>query len=663
MNGTDLLTAYRSSRSEGAFTELVRRYTNLVYSVAQRRLANSPLAEEVTQSVFLRLAQAAPKVTNESALVGWLHRTTVNLAIDVWRSESRRRAREQQASVMEATPAEDARLWSQMAPQLDEALNQLSDEDREAVLLRFYAQQRMREVGQALGVSEDAAKMRVSRAVDRLRERLALRGVSCSAAGLAGMMAERSVEAAPSHLLPRLVARKFAASAGGTGTAWLLSNAKLAAVLAALLGVGLWLVTLLRQPHDADHRPALKTAAEGSAGAPAPIPRPSFPKLTAPAAVEADTSVLDNIRLRLHVVDAETGAGLPYARVRPVYFYVGGVREGHNPPTDPDGTVAIPEPDKSGFLGMNIFVAAEGHVPKGLSWHETNRTNYTIKLDPALSVGGTVVDEQNQPVASVKISVDTPGLNPDQPENVAFNAGNSEVTADVSGRWVCPYVPREYESVKLILTCSGYAETEALVPVGKSESMNAILVIKRGFTVTGRVLDPEGRPIADAKVRELHNNGRGKKSTQTADDGTFTLCGVWVPEPSEPKMNLIVQAKGFAPQIQMVQCNETTNFANFALTKASLFRGRVVDEAGGPIPNATVATYATVLADGGSDGLDKYEWQTHADAEGRFEWDSAPAESVWFGFEAEGFERIRPLALLPDGSEYEIKLTRKAINP
>ena len=67
-------------------------------------------------------------------------------------------------------------------------------------------------------------------------------------------------------------------------------------------------------------------------------------------------------------------------------------------------------------------------------------------------------------------------------------------------------------------------------------------------------------------------------------------------------MRLIVQAKGFAPQIQTVQCSEPTNIANFALTKASLFRGRVVDETGTPIPNATVRT------DCGSDGLDEYQW-------------------------------------------------------
>lgn len=654
MNGTDLLTAYRTGRSEGAFTELVRRYTNLVYSVAHRRLADASLAEEATQTVFLRLAKAAPKVSGDAALVGWLHRTTVHVAIDAWRSETRRRTREQHAAVMEPTPSEDAQLWSEMAPQLDEALNQLSDEDREAVLLRFFAQKRMREVGQALGVSEDAAKMRISRAIDRLRVQLALRGVTCTVAVLAGFMAERSIEAAPGHLLPRLVALKFAASAGSTGFMAALPSAKLAVTLATILVAGIGLVALLHSPNAASQHPSQEAATAGPAAAPAPTPSRALPRRTAPASFETDSSAADRVRLRLHVVDAETGGGLASATVRAVYFYAGGVSEGHEPSTDAYGIAPIPEPDKAGAGGMNIFIAAEGYVPKCLRWDERNPTDYTLKLDPALSVAGTVVDEQDRPVAGVTVSVATPGVQPGQRENVAFNGGNSDVTTDASGRWVCPYVPKDYESVKLVLTCDGYTVTDVSVPVGKPESINLNLVIKHGFTVTGRVFDPEGQPVAEAKVRELHNHLRRKQSTQTAADGTFTLQGVWVPDPAEPKMRIIVQSKGFAPQIQTVQCNEPTNIANMVLTKASVFRGRVVDETGTPIPNATIRT------DCGSDGLDEYQWLTRTDAGGRFEWDSAPPEPVLFWFEAEGFKWIRDVELLPDGSEHEIKLTQKA---
>ena len=98
MNGTDLLAEFRKTRSEEAFGELVRRYTNLVYSVAKRRLSNVPLAQDVTQIVFIRLAKAAPSIRGDAELVAWLHRTTVHASIDLWRSESRRQSREEIAA-------------------------------------------------------------------------------------------------------------------------------------------------------------------------------------------------------------------------------------------------------------------------------------------------------------------------------------------------------------------------------------------------------------------------------------------------------------------------------------------------------------------------------------------------------------------------------------
>src|SRR6266536_2515878 len=123
MNATELLAEFRESRSDGLFSELVRRYTNLVYSVAKRRLANVSLAQEVTQIVFIRLAKAAPVLDNDAELGGWLHRTAVHVSIDLWRSEVRRRVREQQAVVMQPD-CQDSALWNELAPVLDEALKE-----------------------------------------------------------------------------------------------------------------------------------------------------------------------------------------------------------------------------------------------------------------------------------------------------------------------------------------------------------------------------------------------------------------------------------------------------------------------------------------------------------------------------------------------------------
>jgi len=213
MNGTELLADFRGSRSEQAFGELVRHYTNLVYSVAKRRLANGSLAEEVTQMVFIRLARSAPNLRGDAELVAWLHRTTVHVSIDLWRSESRRRLREAQAAAMQPDVA-DTSGWNELALVLDEALNELHDSDRQAILLRFFDGKAMRDLGEVFGISEDAAKMRVSRAMERLRSQLGARGVTCSAAALASLMAERAVEAAPSQLVATLARLRLAGAAG-----------------------------------------------------------------------------------------------------------------------------------------------------------------------------------------------------------------------------------------------------------------------------------------------------------------------------------------------------------------------------------------------------------------------------------------------------------------
>jgi RNA polymerase sigma factor (sigma-70 family) len=196
MNGAESVKEFRERRSERAFAELVRAYGDLVFSVAKRRLNNEALAEEAAQSVFVRLARATPNISSEGALIGWLHRTTIHVATDLWRSESRRRAREEKAAAMQSMEANEG-ATSGLAMEIDEALNELGEADRQALLLRFFDGRKMRELGERLGISEDAAKMRVSRSLERLRERLALRGVRTTSILLVAFLTEEAVTAAP----------------------------------------------------------------------------------------------------------------------------------------------------------------------------------------------------------------------------------------------------------------------------------------------------------------------------------------------------------------------------------------------------------------------------------------------------------------------------------
>src|SRR5512138_1932602 len=134
-----LLADYAERRVEAAFAELVRRHIDLVHSAALRMVRDSHLAEDVTQSAFIALAQNAGKLTDRAVLSGWLHGTAQNLAANAVRSDVRRRAREQEAAAMnELLSATPDASWEQIAPHLDAALGELSETDRDAVLLRYF---------------------------------------------------------------------------------------------------------------------------------------------------------------------------------------------------------------------------------------------------------------------------------------------------------------------------------------------------------------------------------------------------------------------------------------------------------------------------------------------------------------------------------------------
>jgi len=192
----NLLRQYAEKHSQEAFAALVSRHVNLVYSVALRLVRSPQLAEEVSQSVFTDLARQAPRLAADTILTAWLYQVARRTAIDVIRHESRRQLREQVAyelTAMNATAAD----WTHVEPLLDEAMHALDDTDRAAVLLRYFENKSLREVGETLGTSDDAAQKRVSRAVERLREFFAKRGVAIGAGGLVVVISANAVQAAP----------------------------------------------------------------------------------------------------------------------------------------------------------------------------------------------------------------------------------------------------------------------------------------------------------------------------------------------------------------------------------------------------------------------------------------------------------------------------------
>jgi RNA polymerase sigma factor (sigma-70 family) len=214
-----LLRDYAAHRSEAAFAELVRRHVNLVYSAALRMVCDAHLAQDVTQATFVALAQNATHLTDRAVLSGWLHRTAQNLAGKTVRTEVRRRAREQEAVAMNdlLSTGLDA-SWEHIAPHLDAALGELSEPDRDALLLRYFEKRSAAEIGSTLGISAEAAQKRVSRAVERLREFFAKHGVGVGAGGLVAAISANAVQAAPVGLAVTISAAALAGTAATAST-------------------------------------------------------------------------------------------------------------------------------------------------------------------------------------------------------------------------------------------------------------------------------------------------------------------------------------------------------------------------------------------------------------------------------------------------------------
>jgi uncharacterized protein (TIGR03435 family) len=197
----ELVRQYAAHQSERAFATLVSRYTNLVYSVALRQVNQPPQAEAITQAVFILLARKAGSLDERTILPGWLYRTTCYVSSSVLKQELRRQQREQEA-YMQSTLHEfqtDA-AWQQMSPLLQEAMLRLGQTDRDALVLRFFKGCSLNEVGTALGSSEQAAKRRVYRAVEKLRNFFAKRGIVLSVTILTAAISAHSVQAAPAAL-------------------------------------------------------------------------------------------------------------------------------------------------------------------------------------------------------------------------------------------------------------------------------------------------------------------------------------------------------------------------------------------------------------------------------------------------------------------------------
>ena len=215
---SQLLASFARTNSEDAFAELVQRHVHLVHSAALRQVnGDAHLAQDVAQTVFTDLARKANSLARREVLPGWLYTSAHFAAAKIIRTENRRRDREEKfmrEPIHETAPEAD---WEKLRPVLDAAMHELKAADREAILLRYFENRPFAEVGAKVGLNENAARMRVERALEKLRDTLTKHGVT-TATALASVISANAVQIAPANLAATLTAASIATAGTGTFT-------------------------------------------------------------------------------------------------------------------------------------------------------------------------------------------------------------------------------------------------------------------------------------------------------------------------------------------------------------------------------------------------------------------------------------------------------------
>ena len=362
----------------------------------------------------------------------------------------------------------------------------------------------------------------------------------------------------------------------------------------------------------------------------------SHPPLAQPAA---------DGRLEIHAVAEATGKPLEGATVEWQLRINSGKLNKTTSTTGSDGKAVLDWPKTATVNSLSVTVRKPGFAPCIIHWADSAHpvrlpASKVLRLAPGVTIGGFVRDEAGNPVAGATIKVQAPPTESEQ-SYVRFTV--FETTTDAQGRWRIDDAPADLSGVHVGIQARRFLGVSA----PPSRNLTSVTVLKRGFTVKGRVLDARGNPIPGANVRAGSVLTSGP-NTKTDSGGEFVL------EDCPPGASTITaRADGFAPDLRNVH-PEDKPALEFRLEPGDALRGKVVDRDGTPVPRATIAAAiwrkerSLVLSiDSGPDG--------------RFEWRGAPADPVLYDVFKPGYMSRRSVTLSPADAEQLVTLDPELI--